>query len=214
MAAIEKGESIQLVDEDGKVVVTIEGSNGNYKAGGSGHDGDIFLLDAEGRTTIHLNAFDGAIHLGGPGQDGDIKLKNVKNQQTIHLNGRSGAIHLGGEDTDGEVFIKNSKGSEVIILDGNAGSIKVDGQVIAPADFVFESDYALQPINEVASFIDENKHLPNIPSAEEMKSNGLDLNAFSMQLLRKVEELTLYVIDQNKKIEEQQAQIDALRSEK
>ena len=189
----------------------LEGANGNYKAGGSGHDGDIFLLDAEGRTTIHLNAFDGAIHLGGPGQDGDIKLKNVKDQQTIHLNGRSGAIHLGGQDTDGEVFIKNSEGSEVIILDGNAGTIKVDGKAVATADFVFQDDYALPAINEVAEFIEENKHLPNIPSEKEIKANGLDLTDFSMQILRKVEELTLYVIQQNKTIEAQQQEIEALK---
>ena len=212
--AVEKEDMFKLVDEDGKVSVTIDGKTANYQAGGSGHDGDIMLLDAEGRKTIHLNAFDGAVLLGGPGQDGDIKLKNVKDQQTIHLNGRSGAIHLGGLDTDGEVFIKNAEGSEVIILDGNAGTIKVDGKNVATADFVFEADYALQPIQEVASFINENKHLPNVPSGQEIKENGLDLNSFSMQLLRKVEELTLYVIDQNKKIEAQQAQIETLLADK
>ena len=60
----------------------------------------------------------------------------------------------------------------------------------------------------------KTKHLPNVPSEEEIKENGLDLNAFSMQLLRKVEELTLYVIDQNKKIEEQQTQIESLLTKK
>ena len=210
MAESQNLKTLHLVDEEGNVVVILEGSNGNYKAGGNGHDGDIFLLDSEGRTTIHLNAFDGAIHLGGPGQDGDIKLKNVDNQQTIHLNGRSGAIHLGGKDTDGEIFIKNSKGSEVIILDGNAGSIKVNGEKVATADFVFEADYQLPALNEVASFINENKHLPNVPSGAEIKDNGLDLNAFSMQLLRKVEELTLYVIKQEEKINQQEAQIQSL----
>lgn len=204
-------KKIHLTDENDVVVITIDGSNGNMLLGSEGHDGDITLTDGKGVTTIRLNGFDGAVHLGGPGQDGDIKLKNVKDQQTIHLNGRSGAIHLGGPDVDGEVFIKNSKGSEVIILDGNAGDIKIQGKVHT-ADFVFENDYHLPKIEEVDSFIKENKHLPDVPSASDLKANGVGLQEFSMQLLRKVEELTLYLIEQNQTIQSQQERIEQLEN--
>ena len=62
-------------------------------------------------------------------------------------------------------------------------------------------DYNLRSINEVESFIKENNHLPEVPSAAAMKQNGVDLSEMNMTLLKKVEELTLYMIAQNKKIE-------------
>ena len=72
------------------------------------------------------------------------------------------------------------------------------------------ASYALPKISALDSFIQKNKHLPNIPSGAEMKENGLNLNTFAMQLLRKVEELTLYVIGQNQTIEAQQKRIEDL----
>ena len=67
------------------------------------------------------------------------------------------------------------------------------------------------PLKELKTFIETNKHLPNVPSGAEMKANGLDLNAFSMTLLQKVEELTLYMIEQHKMIKAQQTAIDGLK---
>lgn len=67
-------------------------------------------------------------------------------------------------------------------------------------DFVFEKDYDLAPLKEVAKYIQEHGHLKDVPSAEEVRENGLELTAFQQQLLLKVEELTLYAIDKQKKI--------------
>ena len=69
------------------------------------------------------------------------------------------------------------------------------------ADFVFDKNYHLRPLSEVESFIKTNKHLPEIPSTSEVAKNGIDLAETQALLLQKVEELTLYVIEQNKKIE-------------
>lgn len=69
------------------------------------------------------------------------------------------------------------------------------------ADFVFEKDYNLKPLSEVEQFVNENKHLPDVPSAQEVSENGVSLGAMQSTLLQKVEELTLYVIEQNKRIE-------------
>jgi hypothetical protein len=69
------------------------------------------------------------------------------------------------------------------------------------ADFVFDKKYSLRPLSEVESFIKINKHLPEIPSTSEVTKNGIDLAETQALLLQKVEELTLYVIEQNKKIE-------------
>lgn len=68
------------------------------------------------------------------------------------------------------------------------------------ADYVFEPSYKLMSLDKVESFIKENKHLPNVPSAEEMSKNGLDVMQTSAKLMEKIEELTLYMIEMNKEI--------------
>ena len=70
------------------------------------------------------------------------------------------------------------------------------------ADFVFEENYPLRPLSEVSDFIQANKHLPEIPSAADMVNNGLDMGEFQIKLLQKIEELTLYIIEQDKRIKE------------
>ena len=69
-------------------------------------------------------------------------------------------------------------------------------------DFVFEKDYNLPPLNEVAQFIEENQHLPNVPTAAEVETNGVNLGEMNAVLLNKIEELTLYIIDLQKQINE------------
>lgn len=70
------------------------------------------------------------------------------------------------------------------------------------ADHVFDSKYKLMPLNQVEKFIKHNKHLPNVPSAEEMADRGLDVAETSAKFMEKIEELTLYLIEANKRIEE------------
>ena len=70
------------------------------------------------------------------------------------------------------------------------------------ADFVFNDDYQLRPLSEVNAFIETNGHLPEIPSAAEVKENGMSLVEMQVKLLQKIEELTLYMIEQQKRIEE------------
>jgi hypothetical protein len=73
-------------------------------------------------------------------------------------------------------------------------------------DYVFATDYQLPNLCETASFIEANKHLPGIPSAEEVKAKGgIELGEMNRLLLQKIEELTLLMIDQQK-------QIDALKA--
>ncbi len=70
------------------------------------------------------------------------------------------------------------------------------------ADFVFEDNYQLKDLSEVEAFILTNKHLPEIPSAAEMEEGGVNLAEMNKLLLMKVEELTLYLIEQQKEINE------------
>lgn len=67
-------------------------------------------------------------------------------------------------------------------------------------DYVFEDGYSLQDLNELESYIKSHKHLPGIPTAALIESDGVDLGEMNRKLLEKVEELTLYVIDLNKQL--------------
>ncbi len=72
------------------------------------------------------------------------------------------------------------------------------------SDYVFNKDYRLRSIQELEDYINKNNHLPEIPDAEEVKKNGVDLGQMNALLLKKVEELTLYVIELKKEIQELQ----------
>lgn len=82
-----------------------------------------------------------------------------------------------------------------------AKEIKVD--MLGGCDFVFADDYKLMDLNKLEEFVTRNKHLPEIASEKEMIKNGLEMKEFQMKLLQKIEELTLYTIEQNKKLERQ-----------
>jgi hypothetical protein len=69
------------------------------------------------------------------------------------------------------------------------------------ADYVFDKNYKLPTIKELELFVNENKHLPNVPSAKEVVEKGIDLGKMDAKLLEKIEELSLYIIEQNKRIE-------------
>lgn len=87
----------------------------------------------------------------------------------------------------------------------------VEIKVNKTADFVFAPDYDLPSLSEVETFVKENRHLPEIPSEKEMKENGLDVNDMQIKLLQKIEELTLYVIEQNKEIKYLKKELKALK---
>ncbi|BDD12660.1 hypothetical protein FUAX_50920 (plasmid) [Fulvitalea axinellae] len=93
-----------------------------------------------------------------------------------------------------------------------AGEIKVL-DVNNWSDFVFNSDYKLKPLEEVESFIEQNNHLPDIPSEKEVKEKGINLGDMDAKLLQKIEELTLYMIEQNKKTDNLINETKELRKE-
>jgi hypothetical protein len=80
------------------------------------------------------------------------------------------------------------------------------------SDYVFAPDYRLQPLKEVAAYIAENHHLPEIPSAAEVKENGVSLGEMQSKLLAKIEELTLHMIqseERNNRLENQNRDLQA-----
>ncbi len=92
-----------------------------------------------------------------------------------------------------------------------AGDLRVTGAILYGApdeplpDYVFEPGYALMPLEELGKYLGRERHLPKMPSASEIKEKGLDLAGFQMRLLEKIEELTLYTVQQARTIRAQQA---------
>lgn len=79
-------------------------------------------------------------------------------------------------------------------------------------DYVFHQDYRLKPLHEVEQFVRTNKHLPSIPSAAQVEEKGLSMGEMQNKLLQKVEELTLYIIEQQKQIDQQNEKIRLLEN--
>lgn len=81
------------------------------------------------------------------------------------------------------------------------------------ADYVFKDDYKLMPLNEVEDFIDKNNHLPGIESADQLLKSGLDLSEMQAKQMAKIEELTLYIIEQNKNLKKQSEEIEEMKNQ-
>jgi hypothetical protein len=193
--------TVELADNSKDVTISLKGENGNLTLGGGGHDGDILMKNSSNVITVGINGQAGALHLGGTGQDGDLLLRAANNQNTIRLDGGSGQALLGGGGQDGDLIIKNSAGATTVSIDGQSGSIKIRDWKISVPDYVFEANYDLRPPDSLRQFIDANGHLPDVPSADDVAREGLDLSRFCMTLLQKIEELTLYSLEQSKAID-------------
>ncbi|MEO9511654.1 MAG: interleukin-like EMT inducer domain-containing protein [Flavobacteriaceae bacterium] len=101
----------------------------------------------------------------------------------------------------GHVGIGTNTPDSMLTVKGDihAEEVQVDLSVPGP-DYVFKEDYDLKSLEEVQNHIKAHGHLPNIPSAQEMEENGIQLGEMNMKLLEKIEELTLYILEQEKRI--------------
>jgi hypothetical protein len=139
--------------------------------------------------------------------NGQVKLSDAK--MSIISNGNVG---IGTTNPDSKLTVKGKIHAE---------EVKID--LAVPADYVFEKyytgesslkpDYKLLILTEVEKFTQANHHLPNVPSAKEIKENGLLLGEMSNILLQKIEELTLYAIEQQKENNLQSKEIETLKKE-
>lgn len=119
-----------------------------------------------------------------------------------NLSEKDGKIGIGTNNPDELLTVKGKIHTQEVLVDLNGA--------VAP-DYVFQKYYdgfsLLQPeyelisLGELETFIKENHHLPGIPSSEEMNENGISLKEMNLKLLQKIEELTLYVLEQQKEIE-------------
>jgi hypothetical protein len=132
-------------------------------------------------------------------------------EMDIH-NGTASIFHLG---TNGMLSISNGT-TKTFVVEANgltrARKIKVDADVWA--DYVFEDSYQLMPLSEVEKFLKLHKHLPSIPSEKVIKEEGIDLAEMNVKMIEKIEELTLYLIQQSKDLEKLKAELETLKQQK
>lgn len=138
------------------------------------------------------------VNIGDDGNDKFVVGSEIYNTSgfipmlTVTMNGKVG---IGVSDPKHELEIKGKiKAEEVIIT-------------TAGADFVFEKNYKLLSLQEVEEHIESKKHLPDVPSAADMSEKGVGMAELQIKLLQKIEELTLYVIQQQKEIDGLKKQI-------
>ena len=122
-----------------------------------------------------------------------------------------GTIGMGVDPT--ELTDMSTSGYRLHVKNGIiTEKVKVD--LIADwADYVFEEDYDLRTLEEVESYINTNGHLPDIPSAEEVAEQGIDVAEMDTKLLQKIEELTLYMIDLKKQNDALNQEIESLKEQ-
>nr|WP_321485473.1 LamG-like jellyroll fold domain-containing protein [uncultured Draconibacterium sp.] len=170
----------------------------------SGDQGNQWL-----QTTVNLSSYLGDnvklrfYGTTGSGYTSDIAVDNIT--VTTSEGGGSGFWAQSGTDiystNSGNVGIGTSSPDEKLTVNGTIHSEEVIVDLSIPApDYVFDKEYGVMTISELKTFLEENSHLPEFPSASEMEENGINLSEINMSLLKRIEELTLYILDQEKRI--------------
>lgn len=183
-----------------------------YKAGG---------IDTMGHKNVMVGAHAGEANDGS----GNIFIGNQAGQ---NVTGSTSNLLIITNDTTKNTIYGDLKKQRVAIgtklfPTDTTYRLAVEGKIIAREykatqtmpwpDYVFDDKYSLSPLKDVETFILEHNHLPDIPSAEQVNINGIELASFNALLLKKIEELTIYLINQEKSINDMQVEINHLKSQ-
>jgi len=195
-----------LTNDNTQTRVLVSDANGNlsYRDAatlGGGSTADVWVMDGN---TVSNNK-----SIGTTNQHALNIITNNESRIFVAADGNVGIGTTNVTDPDYRLSVQGNVRVRKIRVDQNQW-----------ADYVFESDYPLRPLEEVEAFINKNKHLPEVPTAKDVAREGIDLGDNQVLLLKKIEELTLYLLQQNKEIaslkqtvEQQQQQIEALKKQ-
>jgi hypothetical protein len=169
------------------------------------NDGDILLQTAESGTAGSIIKAWNTVTFAnngnvGIGTTGTLSAKlEVAGKIKAESADITGALTANSATINGLLRAQSGKISG--LLCAHEVRVMLSGAPCWP-DYVFSKDYKLLPLKEVEQFITENQHLPNVPSSADVEANGVNVGEMNAILLQKVEELTLYIIDLQKQIDE------------
>jgi hypothetical protein len=175
----------------------------NYYSGnvGIGVTNPVYKLDLGNRMRIRSESATetAGIWLNNPANTATIGFMGIANSNLVGFYGNLSGWGIVMNTNNGNVGIGTLNPTYKLSVNGN---IRTKEVVVEPvwADYVFEKDYKLLPLDEVEKYIEQHKHLPNIPSAKEVEENGLHVGDVQRRMMEKIEELTLYVISLQKEI--------------
>ena len=166
-------------------------------------DGTAAVVVEERSTTVQNRSLFTLINNGGA----EFGLQNSNSGQNWRFHTGGGRFNISLVGTGADELRLTQTGNLII-----SGSLTTAGGFYP--DYVFSDSYKLMPLSDLRHFIDEHRHLPNVPTALETEG-GREVNMTELQLrlLEKVEELTLYVLQQEEHIQEQQRRITAFQEE-
>jgi hypothetical protein len=174
---------------------------------------DHLLINHQNGTELHRVYKDGSLLIRTQNNANPLLIKNTTNQELFYIS-HSGTVSIRSSGSK-SLIVRNSIGEKTLQLNDDGllrtREVKVD-QDNWP-DFVFKNTYSIMPLTEVENYINANKHLPNIPSAAEIENNGLSIGKMQNLHMQKIEELTLYAIEQNKDLTDLQDENALLKSE-
>ncbi len=215
LTAADTFEIRDLTDNSSRLYINTDG----FVGFGTDTPGELLHIRSNATNTDAFALFDA----NGSGSDAAFRLRQngvtpttweFRNQQD------SGRLNVGLAGGNTPLKIDNAANNNLLRLGRNGlpGEVNITGTLVVNntqlnvPDYVFDADYPLRPLAEVQAFIDENSHLPEVPSEAEIRANGVDMTEMQMVLLKKVEELTLYTLEQDAMIaalHEKAAQSDA-----
>lgn len=161
----------------------------------------VVAQDAAGNNSNNSNTINATTTSGGGGGGGEAYTTLNANLPTVNWQSNNyyaaGVVGIGTQPNSNWQLSVNGdiRAKEVVVESGWS-------------DFVFDKDYDLPTLAEVEAYIQQHGHLKDIPSAAEVKANGVGLSEINTLLLQKIEELTLYIIDMNKTVEQLESELE------
>lgn len=211
------GSYVQIGEWEADDMLSFQANKYNFNKGNVGIGGDpgvmslrvhretdpIFCISSDmGRLQIAIaSIWGGYAHAAAPG-DAVISKHGERHNIIFRMpnSNNNGTSYIGFNDDHNKTWAAFWNDA-VLRVDGQIISKSITVQTDIWSDFVFEPEYKLMPLNEVDAFIKTNKHLPDVAPAAEIINGGIDLAEMNAKLMQKIEELTLYIIAQDKRIE-------------
>lgn len=163
----------------------------------------VNMMDLSGNTKMIVNTQTGNVGIG---------IGNTAPNAKLQVNG---GVYIGAGTWALGSSLSRTPGNYNLFVENGILTEKVKVAVKGTAnwaDYVFADNYQLKPLSEVEAFVNEHNHLPGIPAANEIVNEGLDLGEMQAKQMEKIEELTLYLIQMNKKIEALEKENASLKS--